>query len=538
MSYCNPVYFLIILPIAILLYGITPKKFRPKILILYSYVFFWAISQKLLVYLIVSTFSIHHFGLWLNNIKQERDIALKEVDKEEKKRIKEQFKKKEKKVLALAILIHIGCLVILKYTPFFLTNINSLLKLMNIKYAIAIPKLLVPIGISFYTLQAVSYMSDVHNEKIQADTNLGRLALWMSFFPQIMEGPIVRYSDTAEQLWEGNPINYHNLTFGSQRIIWGLLKKIVVADRLNTFIKFVFTNYDRFDGGIILLAAICYTVQLYCEFSGTMDVIIGTGEIFNVKYPENFKQPFFSTTINEFWRRWHITLGTWFRDYIFYPVSLSKSMKKLTLWGRSKLGNHLGPLLAGAVALFCVWICNGLWHGAAWTFIAFGMYHFIIILLENIFEPYVIKLCEKIHINRQSKPYHFFQIVKTFFLIVFGELIFRATRFKAALAMLAKIFTQFSFKGLTKTNIYNAGLPMYDLIITVITLVIILIVSILKEKNINIREEIAKKPIVLRWAIYYLLIFYLLIFGAYGGNYVPIDPIYANFSGGVLSAKI
>ena len=328
MSYCNPEYFLIILPIAILLYGITPKKLRPKILILYSYVFFWVISQKLLVYLIVSTFSIHHFGLWLNNIKQERDIALKEADKEEKKEIKEKYKKKEKNVLAFAIIIHIGCLVVLKYTPFFITNINDLLKLMNIKYAIGIPKLLVPIGISFYTLQAVSYMCDVHNEKISADRNLGRLALWMSFFPQIMEGPIVRYSDTAERLWEGNPINYHNLTFGSQRIIWGLLKKIVVADRLNAFIKATFTNYSSYSGGILLLAAIFYTIQLYCEFSGTMDVIIGTGEIFNVEYPENFKQPFFSTTINEFWRRWHITLGTWFRDYIFYPVSLSKSMKK------------------------------------------------------------------------------------------------------------------------------------------------------------------------------------------------------------------
>ena len=538
MSYCNPEYFLIILPIAILLYGITPKKLRPKILILYSYVFFWVISQKLLVYLIVSTFSIHHFGLWLNNIKQERDIALKEADKEEKKEIKEKYKKKEKNVLAFAILIHIGCLVVLKYTPFFITNINGLLKLMNIKYAIGIPKLLVPIGISFYTLQAVSYMCDVHNEKIQADRNLGRLALWMSFFPQIMEGPIVRYSDTAERLWEGNPINYHNLTFGSQRIVWGLLKKIVVADRLNAFIKATFTNYSSYSGGILLLAAIFYTIQLYCEFSGTMDVIIGTGEIFNVEYPENFKQPFFSTTINEFWRRWHITLGTWFRDYIFYPVSLSKSMKKLTLWGRSKLGNHLGPLLAGAVALFCVWICNGLWHGAAWTFIVFGMYHFVIILLENIFEPYVIKLCEKIHINRQSKPYHLFQMVKTFFLIVFGELIFRATDMKAAAVMIYRIFTKFSFRGFSRTAFADLGLAVSDIVILVVTLAIILTVSILREKGVKIREKIAEKHIVIRWIIYYALIFYVLTFGAYGGEYVPIDPIYASFSGGITYGQI
>jgi len=538
MSYCNPEYYLIILPIAILIYGIAPKKLRPIFLILYSYVFFWAISGKLLVYLIVSTFSVHHFGLWLNNIKQERDLVLKDADKEQKKEIKEQFKKKEKRVLLLAILIHIGCLVFLKYTPFFLTNINSLFKLLDINTIIKVPKFLVPIGISFYTLQAVSYMVDVHNEKIKADTNLGRLALFMSFFPQIMEGPIVRYSDTAEKLWEGSPINYHNLTFGSQRIIWGLLKKMVIADRLNPFIKEIFTNYSNYTGGLILLGAICYTIQLYCEFSGTMDVVIGSGEIFNVQYPENFKQPFFSKTINEFWRRWHITLGTWFRDYIFYPVSLSKSMKKLTLWGRNKIGNHLGPLLAGAVALFCVWICNGLWHGAAWTFIVFGMYHFVIILVENIFEPYIAKLCEKIHINRQSKPYGLFQMIKAFFLVVIGELIFRATNMKAAITMIKSIFTNFKVSSITLKALSKAGLPQAELIVAIITLIIILIVSILREKGINIREEIAKKPIVLRWVIYYLLILYVLTFGAYGVNYVPVDPIYANFDGGVVYEKI
>ncbi len=538
MSYCSPVYFLVILPVFVFVYGITPKKHRSKVLILLSYVFFWLISNKLLVFLLVSTFSVHHFGLWLKYLKNEREIKLKEADKDSKKEIKEEFNKKEKRVILLAVLLHIGCLLVLKYTPFFLSNVNSILKLLNLSFRITIPKLLVPIGISFYSLQALSYIIDVHNEKIEADTNLGRLALWMSFFPQIMEGPIVRYSDTAESLWEGRPITYHNLTFGSQRIIWGLLKKMVVADRLNVFIKTIFSDYLKYDGGIIFLAAICYTIQLYCEFSGTMDVILGTGEIFDVKYPENFRQPFFSKSINEFWRRWHITLGTWFKDYIFYPVSLSKPMRKLTTFGRKHLGNHLGPLLAGAVALFCVWLCNGLWHGAQWTFIMFGMYHFVIILVENIIEPYVIKLCEKIHINRQSKPYQLFQMIKTFILIVFGELIFRATRFKAALVMIKRIFTKFSFKGFTVLNLKRLGLPMPDIIITVITLIIILIVGILKEKNINIREKIAEKPIVIRWIIYYLLLFYFLTFGAYGGEYIPIDPIYANFSGGGINAKI
>lgn len=528
MSYCSPEYFLILLPIAVLLYGITPKKHKPKMLIFLSYAFFWMISNKLLLYLIASTFSIHHFGLWMNNIKQERDEVLKETEKENKKEVKEKYKKKERRVLKLAILVHIGCLVYLKYTPFFLENINSLLKLWNSTVQFEIPKMLIPIGISFYSLQAVSYMADIYNDKIKADTNLGRLALWMAFFPQIMEGPIVRYSDTAERLWEGRPITYHNLTFGSQRILWGLLKKIVIADRLNVLIKDVFTNYMNYNGGTILVAAIFYTIQLYMEFSGTMDVVIGSAEIFDVQMPENFKQPFFSKSINEFWHRWHITLGTWFKDYIFYPVSLSKPMRKLTTFGRKYLGNHFGPLLAGAVALFCVWSCNGLWHGAAWSFIFFGMYHFVIILIENIIEPYVIKLCEKLHINRQCKPYQFFQMVKTAILVVFGELFFRAETLGIGLKMFGKIFTAFSFKH---TKLFKLGMTIGDFIIVGVTLIIVLVVSIIREKGINIREKIASRPIVLRWIIYYAVVLYLLIFGAYGGAYIPIDPIYANFSG-------
>jgi D-alanyl-lipoteichoic acid acyltransferase DltB (MBOAT superfamily) len=186
MSYCSPIYFLVILPVFILAYGITPKKHRSKVLILLSYVFFWLISNKLLVYLIISTLSIHHFGIWLKYIKIERDNKLAEAKKEDKKDIKETYNKKEKRVLLLAVILHIGCLVLLKYTPFFLTNVNSILKLLHISLNFNIPKLLIPIGISFYTLQAVSYITDVHNEKIEADTNLVILALWMSFFPQIM----------------------------------------------------------------------------------------------------------------------------------------------------------------------------------------------------------------------------------------------------------------------------------------------------------------------------------------------------------------
>ena len=192
-----------------------------------------------------------------------------------------------------------------------------------------------------------------------------------------MEGPICRYGETAQQLWAGNPITYHNLTFGVQRMLYGFFKKLVIADRLNLLVVTVFDGYMDYDGGVIALGMVCYTCQLYMDFSGVMDIVIGCAEIFSVTLPENFRQPFFSRSVSEFWRRWHITLGTWFRDYVFYPLSLSEPLKRLTKSARKKWGNHFGPLCASAVALFCVWFCNGLWHGAAWCFLFFG---FIILL--------------------------------------------------------------------------------------------------------------------------------------------------------------
>ena len=278
-------------------------------------------------------------------------------------------------------------LIVLKYSKFLGTNINSLFEVMNLPIQMPIPQFIMPIGISFYTLQAISYIIDVYKEKIKADKNLGRLALFISFFPQIMEGPICRYDQTANSLWEGKRTTYKGLTFGVQRILFGLMKKIIIVDRVNPLILEIFNNYSNYDGGIIAIGMVLYTLQLYMDFSGVMDIVIGTAEIFGVKMPENFKQPFFSKTISEFWTRWHITLGAWFRDYIYYPVCLTDKCKKITSWGRKKIGNYYGPLLASSIALFCVWICNGLWHGSAWSYIFFGMYHFVLILLGRISVP-------------------------------------------------------------------------------------------------------------------------------------------------------
>ncbi|MEG0770640.1 MAG: MBOAT family O-acyltransferase [Clostridia bacterium] len=529
MTYTAPLFLFIFLPLVMLFYKLMPQKHRWKILLIASYIFFALVSGKLIVFLLLSTFSIHHFGLWLSNFNNECDTEIVGVERAERKIIKQKYQKKKLKVLVLAVVIHIGILLVLKYSNFIGNNLNALLGKLSFAYTLPAFKFALPIGISFYTLQAISYMVDVYRGTIKADKNLGRLALFLGFFPQIMEGPICRYSQTAEKLFEGAPITYKNMTYGMQRIIYGLFKKMVVADRLNVLIVNVFDKYPEYSGAVVFVGMICYTCQLYMDFSGTMDIVIGCGEIFGVSLPENFRQPFFSRNVSEFWTRWHISLGAFFKDYIFYPLSLSKPLKKMTSKGRKLFGNHFGPLLAGSCALFVVWFCNGLWHGSAWNYIFFGMYYFFLIVLSNFTAPLSNKILAFLHINKHNPIYIGWQILRTVILVNIGELFFRANGFQAGFVMFKKMFTNFNVADFTNGFLLKLGMDKKDFIVVIAAVILVFVISIFHEKNIHLRDEIAKRNIFIRFTIYYIAILLVIIFGAYGGTYTPVPMMYAGF---------
>lgn len=522
-------YMIMLLPVTVLLYGLLPQNGRRMILLAASYSFFFAISGKLLVFLLLSTLSIHHIGLWLATIQRDRKSRLEQSSKEEKKKIRGMYQMRQKRVLLFALLLHLGILLLLKYGAFFSTNVNTLFEALNISAKLSIPAYTLPIGISFYTLQAIAYILDVYYEKMEADTNLFRLALFMSFFPQILEGPICRYGESAQQLWNATPIQFDHLSLGLQRILLGLVKKIVIADRLNLFIQTIFTNHEGFDGGVIAAVAVCYTIQLYMDFSGTIDVALGSAQIFGIALPENFKNPFFSKSISEFWTRWHISLGTWFKDYIFYPLSMSKPLKKMTSSARKKFGNRYGPLVAGSVALLVVWLCNGLWHGAGWQYIFFGLYHFTLILAGSLIEPLVKQFVQQKKISRDTLAYQAMQILRTGILVCIGELFFRANGLKNGLLMMHKIVTDFSLESFYDGSILTLGIDGADVFIIVVTLVFILLIEIAQEKGLSIFQQIHQQKLGIRFTIFYAVIIYIVIFGAYGKGYVPVDPIYANF---------
>lgn len=496
MEYHLLTYSLLFLPAVLVLYQLAPARIRWLVLLAADYLFFWMVSKGLIFYLFVATLTTYGTGRILSHVAEHATVKGK------------QLTRKKRGILAVGILITLGMLIVFKY-----------LKVFGITF-------IAPIGISYYTLQTISYMTDVYRGTIKVDKNIVKVALYLSFFPQIMEGPISRYSETAESLFAGRGIEYQNLVFGYQRILWGLCKKMLIADRLAPVIYKIFNDPEKYDGSAIAVAVICFTLQLYTEFSGCMDIILGSGEVFGVKLPENFRQPFFAESASDFWRRWHITLGTWLKDYIFYPISLAKPVKNLAKRVKGIWGIGVSKFVAPTIALFFVWLSNGIWHGAGWTYIFYGMYYFVLIFLENITEAPKKKLIERMNIHTDKIGWKLLRGLKLFVIINLGEMFFRAKTVAQGFDMLKNICFDFHISSLLGTDF---GIDKYDILFSMMGIFIVFVVDILHEKGISIRERVASFRLPLRWGFWYAVILCIVIFGAYGAGYTIVDMIYAAY---------
>ena len=524
MAYTSYVYLICFLGITFLLYTVFPKKYKWVVLLSSSYLFYMVSSRIwLVVFLFITTLSVYLGAIWIDKINDLFQCVKKSLDRQEKKVFKEKLLVQKKIVIFIMLCINIGILAILKYSNFFIDILNFSL-LDHIGMHIHVLKLFLPLGLSCYTLQAISYVIDVYRGKYKADYKLSRVALFLSFFPTIVEGPIARYDQVAHQLYEGHEFHYENLTYGVQLILWGMFKKIVIADRANMLVNQVFNNHQDYQGLATIIAIIFYTIQLYTEFSGCMDIVRGSAQIFSVNLPENFRQPFFAKSINDFWQRWHITLGAWLRDYVFYSVSLSAPFKRFNQFVKKYNHDYLSKLLPAATALFFVWICNGLWHGASIKYVMYGMYYYIIMILGMFLEPVFIKIINVLHIKKEAKYFQLFQILRTIVIVNIGMLIFRADTLGIAYDMFISCFRKANLDMLM-----NLGLSIQDIWVVVIGVVIVFISSLFKERNVHIRETVGKWHIVPRWSFYIVGLFIVIIFGAYGRGYDIVSFIYAQF---------
>ena len=507
--------FLLFLLAGVIVYYIIPKKMQWVWLLVLSCFYYLCSGYKTIIFIITTTIVIYFAGVFLNKENERIKNIPAQADRSEKKKIKEDVKRRKKLIVALLLVIIFGILAVIKYHTFAIENINAVIGVFTGKYdTIPTFKLLLPLGISFYTFQSAGYIIDVYRDKYECCNNIFKFALFVSFFPQIMQGPIGRYDRLSPQFNEPHYFSLENTEYGLQLMLWGFFKKIVIADRIGVVADKVFLHPYDYNGIFVIVGVLAYCLQLYADFSGGMDVVSGAAELYGIKLDKNFRQPFFSKSIGEFWRRWHITLGTWMKDYIFYPMSLSKGMNKLSKWGKKHLGNHLGRTLPICFANLVIFFIVGIWHGAEVRYIAYGLYNGIIIAFSNLCEPIYKKGLEKFRINGDGRGWKIFKIIRTFILVNIGW-IFDCCELgmRTAVKMMTEMFTKLNVQLLTWDIFKQFELKPKDYIVIAVGCVVIFIVGIFKEKGIKIRETIASKPLAVRWLLYYGIIILALLFG-------------------------
>ncbi len=385
------------------------------------------------------------------------------------------------------------------------------------------------IGISYYSLIIISYLVDIYRGICKPQKNIFKFALFMSYFPILTSGPFIRYENIKDDLYGKHKFNHKALCNGLIRILWGLFKILVISQRLEIFVDTVYGHLNWYQGFFTIVAMIFFTLQLYTNFSGSIDIIMGISEILGIKLPENFNLPFFSKTITEFWRRWHITLGAWLRDYVFYPLQKSNSIQKLYQDCKEKIGKKAAKKIALYVSMFVMWLFIGIWHGGSYTFIiGSGILQFIYIVLEDLLGKVAEKVNHKLKIDTTTFGYKLYQVIRTFLLFSFAMIFFRADDMIHAIQIIQNIFVWNPWVLFDGTSLYSANLEMADFNVLIISLIILFGVELISRKG-DVREKLAKQNIVFRWIILYALIFTVIIFGCYGAEYNPAAFIYGQF---------
>jgi len=494
--------FIIFIICSLVIYHIIPAKYKWIILLITSYIFYSFGGIKTIGYLIVTTISTYLAGRKLENLNQ------KIVSIKNNKSLISKYTSWKKRIIFITCILNFGLLFSLKYL-----NLG----------------LIIPLGISFYIFQSIGYIIDIYRNKISAEKNIFKFALFVSFFPQMIQGPISRYNLLSPQLLSENKFDFKNIEEGLKLLLWGYFKKLLIADRAAIAVNLIFNNYLNYKGSIILFSVILYCIQLYCDFSGGIDIIRGVSKLYGITLIENFKRPFFAKSLADFWRRWHISLGSWMKDYVFYPLSLSKPFIKLGKFIRKHIKGKSGQIIPVSIVTFIVYFLIGIWHGASFKYIAFGFWNGTLITIALLLEPTFIKIKNVLKIKNTSKIYNIFQVLRTSFLVLIGRYITRAGNFGTAIDMLKITITNFNFKELINGTILNLGLKLEDLVIIFIGILFILIIEFLEEKNIDLFKKLKSSPTIFQFIITFSFIAIIFIFGIYRDDYISSEFIYKQF---------
>ncbi len=437
------------------------------------------------------------------------------------------------------LIFDVAFLMLLKYTEFFMNITNFLLSFINTEINTDIFNLLLslsdrlcPPRISYFSLIVIGYLTDVYWGRIKALSNPFQFALFTAYFPQMTSGPIVTCEQLRGDLFEKkHTFSYDRTIKALMRILYGIFKKLVISERLAVIVNTIYDSYEIYPGFYILIAAAGFAFQLYTDFSGLMDIVLGFSELLDITLPENFNTPFYSTTLAEFWRRWHITLGGFLKSYVFYAVQQSEPFRRFRKFCKKKLGKgyekkynfpqYLGLLIS--------WFLIGLWHGGGFNYIfGVGIYMGIVIIISELCQPLFKIIIVKLHINTEAFSYTLFKRIRTFLLFIFGLSFFRAENLTKGFSMWKQAFSCFNPWIFFDKSIYSLGIEMSEFYIMIWGLLIVLVVSMLHNRG-SVREWLMKQNFLFRLVLFIVLFIMIICYGYYGSEFNAADFIYGKF---------
>ena len=522
--------FLIFLIVALLAFYSCPIKHRWKMLLIISIVFYMISGIQYLPFIFATSFLVFVAAriVTKNWSEQDQKIAREGVTTNEKKQLKKQYKRKNRRVLLAVLVITLGILSYSKFLKYFLEPINGLILALGGKGDFAITDIIVPLGISYYTFSTIGYLLDVYWRRYESESNYGRFALYAIYFPHILQGPIERYNRLGSRLKMELKYNSERILSGFQLMLWGYFKKLVIADRVNIYVTAAYANPSKTGGSLLLIAAFLDVLYIYMDFSGCMDIARGVSDMFGIELDINFKRPFFSKSITEFWRRWHMTLGGWFKDYVYYPVSTASWVKKTGKKVKKAWGERAGRIVVTFFPVVITWFLTGLWHGTGKTYIAWGLYYGFVIMCSVTFHPEMQWLTKKFNINTEATSWRVFQMVRTTCIFAVGRLLTRPGILYKTKVAIQSIVTDFQPYKLFDGSLYTYGVSEKEFHLLTLSIILLIYISNLQEKG-SVRDMVQKQNIVFRYALLLGIIFAILILGIYGPGYSAGSFAYMNY---------
>lgn len=526
MSITSPGFFLFA-GILILLYYRIPKRGQWVLLLAASIGFYLMAGWRGGIYVLITALSTYACALWIDTLASNKRAYLKAnretMTRPQRKAYSAGVLRRERWILVGALVLNLGMLCVFKLSG---ALTGWLEQLSGGAGADTFRKWIMPLGISFYTLQSLGYLISVYQENCEAQRSFPRLLLFVCFFPQMLQGPISRYDQLSAELYREHTFSFDNLRFGTQRMLWGYFKKLVVADTLAPFIAAMYQDYRGYAGLAAFVGIALYSIQLYADFSGYMDIVCGLSRILDIRLRENFDRPFFSTSVAEYWRRWHISLGDWFKTNVYYPIAVSDWAQKMGAL-TSKRFKQFGKTLPATLALVVTWLATGLWHGFTWGYLVWGALNGMFLILSLWLEPTFNRWTDKLRLTEQNRGWHLLRILRTNLILVFLRILPEVGGLRDGLGLWAQVF-----RSPTLPSGWEGWFPYspepIQMVIVAVGFLLMMAADAIKCKE-PVADWLDRRPVALRFAFYFVLIAVILIFGCYGTGYDARDFMYFKF---------